>query len=176
MKQISKAYAEAIFSIALEQKKVTEFAEKLEQLEALLTKHPDYCSYLKTPALPLHERLTAIEEAFGNSMPEEIVSYLKLLCENGHITILPDSIKEFFKLEMAVSNTVTATVTSAIALTDAQKEKLIQKLEAKYHKHLCPIYKTDSSLIGGLRIELEDNVLDGTIVKGLQSLKEVIKT
>ena len=61
MKQISKAYAEAIFSIALEQKKVTEFAEKFEQLEALLTKHPDYCSYLKTPALPLHERLTAIE-------------------------------------------------------------------------------------------------------------------
>ena len=175
MKQTSKAYAEALFSIALEQKKVSEFAENLEQIEAVIQENPDYVSYLKTPALPLSERLNAIEEAFGNTMPEEIVSYLKLLCENGHISALKDSITEFLRLEMAVSNTVTVMVTSAIALEDAQKEKLIQKLEAKYHKRFYPIYKVDSALLGGIRIEMEDKVIDGSILKRLQSLKEVIK-
>lgn len=176
MNQTSKAYAEALFAIGLEQQKVSEFAENLEQLQSVLNENPDYCSYLKTPALPLSERLMAIQEAFGTTMPEEIVSYLKLLCENGHITVLQDSILEFFKLEMAVSNTVTVTVTSAVALSGAQKEKLIQKLEAKYRKNICPLYQVDPALLGGIRIEMEDKVIDGSIVKRLQSLKEVIKS
>lgn len=175
MKQTSKAYAEALFAIALEQKKVSEFAEHLEQIETVIQENPDYVSYLKTPALPLSERLAAIEEAFGNTMPEEIVSYLKLLCENGHISALKDSITEFLRLEMAVSNTVTITITSAVALNDAQKEKLIQKLEAKYRKCFFPVYRVDSALLGGIRIEMEDKVIDGSILKRLQSLKEVIK-
>lgn len=176
MNQTSKAYAQALFSIALEQQKVTEFAQYLEQIQSIFDENPDYYSYLKTPALPLSERLRAIEDAFGTTMPEEIVSYLKLLCEHGQIGVLKDSISEFLKLEMAVSNTATVTITSAIALSEPQKEKLIQKLEAKYRKNLCPVYQVDSALLGGIRIEMEDKVIDGSIVKRLQSLKEVIKS
>ena len=97
------------------------------------------------------------------------------MCENGHISALKDSITEFLRLEMAVSNTVTITITSAVALNDAQKEKLIQKLEAKYRKCFFPVYQVDSALLGGIRIEMEDKVIDGSILKRLQSLKEVIK-
>ena len=175
MKQTSKAYAEALFSIALEQNKVAEFGKTLEVLQQLLSENPEYTDFLATPALPLSERLCAIDDAFSESMPEEIVSYLKLLCENRHISQLQNSITEFFKLEMAVSNTVTVTVSSNIPLTDEQKEKLIHKLEVTYRKHMNPIYQVDSSLIGGLRIEMEDKVIDGSVAKRLQSIKEVIK-
>lgn len=175
MKQTSKAYAQALFSIAMEQNKVAEFAENLEIIEKILTENPDYLDYLQTPALPLSERLCAISDAFSKEMPEEIVSYLKLLCENGHIFALKNSITEFYKLEMAVSNTVTVTVSSNIPLTEEQKEKLIHKLEAKYRKQMNPIYKLDTSLLGGIRIEMEDQVIDGSVAKRLQSLKEVIK-
>ena len=54
-------------------------------------------------------------------------------------------------------------------------EKLIQKLEAKYRKCFYPIYQVDSALLGGIRIEMEDKVIDGSILKRLQSLKEVMK-
>lgn len=175
MKQISKAYAQALFSIAMEQNKVAEFAKNLEEIEAILTNNPDYSDFLATPALPLSQRLCAIDDAFSKEMPEEIVSYLKLLCENGHISALKNSIAEYFKLEMAVSNTVTLTIYSKIPLTEEQKEKLIQKLEAKYRKHMNPIYQTDASLLGGIRIEMEDKVIDGSVSKRLQSLKEVMK-
>ncbi len=175
MKQTSKAYAQALFSIAMEQNKVAEFANNLETIEEILNENPDYPDYLATPALPLSQRLCAIDDAFSQTMPEEIVSFLKLLCENGHIAVLKNSIAEFYKLEMAVSNTVTVTVSSKIPLTEEQKEKLIHKLEAKYRKHMNPIYKVDTSLLGGIRIEMEDKVIDGSVSKRLQSLKEVIK-
>lgn len=175
MKQTSKAYAEALFSIAMEQNKVAEFANSLEGVLSLFENNPEYSDYLATPALPLSERLCAIDNAFSDAVPEEIVSYLKLMCENGHICVLQNSITEFFKLEMAISNTVTVKISSSIPLSEEQKEKLIQKLEANYRKRMNPIYQTDPSLLGGIRIEMEDNVIDGSVAKRLQSLKEVIK-
>ena len=175
MKYISKAYGEALFAIAMEQNKVTGYAEKLELLTKILHENPEYPMYLSTPALPLSERISAIQEAFGSEMPEDVVSFLKLLCEHNHMNLLSDIIEEFFKLEMAVSNTVTVTVTSKIPLTDEQKEKLLQKLEVKYRKHICPVYQVDESILGGFKITLEDRVIDGSVQKRLQRMKEVMK-
>lgn len=175
MKDISKAYAEALFAIAMEKNKVVEFAENLETIKKVLLENPEYPMYLATPALPLSERLFAIEEAFGNEMPEDVVSFLKLLCENGYVTKLSEMIEEFFKLEMVVSNTVTVTVTSKIPLTEDQKDALIKKLEAKYRKHIVPLYQVDETLIGGLKITLEDQIIDASVQKRLQRIKEVIK-
>ena len=175
MKDTSKAYGEALFAIAMEKSKVQEYAESLETIATVLGEIPEYPMYLATPALPLSERLLAIEEAFGKELPEDVVSLLKLLCEHSHITALSESIEEFFKLEMAVSNTITVTITSKIPLTEEQKEKLIKKLEDKYRKHICPIYQIDETLIGGFTITAEDQMIDGSVQKRLQRMKEVMK-
>jgi len=175
MKDTSKAYAEALFAIAMEKNKVQEYAQQLETIEEVLKETPQYPMYLTTPALPLSERLLAIDEAFGKELSEDVVSLLKLLCENNYITKLSEIIKEFFKLEMAVSNTITVTITSKIPLAEEQKEKLIKKLEDKYRKHICPIYQIDETLIGGFTITAEDKLIDGSVQKRLQRMKEVMK-
>ncbi|MBE7019612.1 MAG: ATP synthase F1 subunit delta [Ruminococcaceae bacterium] len=175
MKDTSKAYAEALFAIAMEKNKVQEYAQQLETIEEVLKETPQYPMYLTTPALPLSERLLAIDEAFGKELSEDVVSLLKLLCENNYITKLSEIIKEFFKLEMAVSNTITVTITSKIPLAEEQKEKLIKKLEDKYRKHICPIYQIDETLIGGFTITAEDQMIDGSVQKRLQRMKEVMK-
>ena len=175
MKDTSKAYGEALFAISMEKNKVQEYAQQLETIEEVLKETPQYPMYLATPALPLSERLLAIDEAFGKELSEDVVSLLKLLCENNYITKLSEIIKEFFKLEMAVSNTMTVTITSKIPLTEEQKEKLIKKLEDKYRKHICPIYQIDETLIGGFTITAEDQMIDGSVQKRLQRMKEVMK-
>ena len=175
MKDTNKAYGEALFAIALEKNKVQEYAETLETITEILDENPEYPIYLATPALPLSERLLAIEEAFGKKTPEDVVSFLKLLCEHNHITKLSEIIEEFFKLEMAVSNTITVTVTSKIPLTEDQKEKLIKKLEDKYRKHICPVYQLDDTLLGGFTITAEDQMIDGSVQRRLQRMKEVMK-
>ena len=175
MKDTSKAYGEALFAIAMEKNKVQEYAQQLETIEEVLKETPQYPMYLATPALPLSERLLGNDEAFGKELSEDVVSLLKLLCENNYITKLSEIIKEFFKLEMAVSNTITVTITSKIPLTEEQKEKLIKKLEDKYRKHICPIYQIDETLIGGFTITAEDQMIDGSVQKRLQRMKEVMK-
>lgn len=172
MKQTNKEYAEALFALAKESNRVKEYSFHLQEIYSLIKENSGYTEYLSSPAIPLSERLNAIDEAFADRMPEYIVSFLKLLCENGRITELNDSIVEFFKLEMLDSNTVNITVYSSIPLDDVQKEKLCKKLEAKHQKSIKATYVEDKNLIGGIKIVMDDKVLDGSIQR---QLKEVIK-
>lgn len=172
MKQTNKEYAEALFSLAQESNSVKEYSFHLQELYSLINENKGYTEYLSSPAMALSERLAAIDEAFADRMPEYIVSFVKLLCENGRITELGESIEEFFRLEMLASNLVNVTVYSSIPLDDAQKEKLCKKLEAKHKKAVKATYVEDKDLIGGIKIVMEDKVMDGSIRR---QLKEVIK-
>lgn len=172
MKQTNKEYAEALFSIAQENNSVKEYSFHLQEIYSLIMENKGYTEYLSSPAMALSERLAAIDEAFADRVPEYIVSFIKLLCENGRIKELGESIEEFFRLEMLESNTVNVTVYSSIPLDAEQKEKLCKKLETKHKKAIRATYVEDKNLIGGIKIVMDDKVLDGSIRR---QLKEVIK-
>ena len=174
MKETSKEYAQALFMIAKEKDMVDAYSDALKQLAALVDEHCEYTEFLSSPALPLSERLAAVDEAFG-SYPEEFVSFLKLLVEMGHIRDIKDCIKEYFDLENMLEKSIAADVYSSVPLTEDQQDRLIKKLEAKYNKHVIASFKEDKSLLGGIKIVMEDEVLDGSIEKRLKDLKEVIK-
>ena len=174
MKEVVKEYAQALFMIAKEKDMVDAYSDALKQIDTLVDEHKEYTEFLSSPALPLSERLSAIDEAFG-SYPEEIASLLKLLCEAGHIKEIKECIEEFIDLENMLEKSVAADVYSSIELSYEQKEKLTQKLESKFGKNVIANFEVDKSLIGGIKIVMEDEVLDGSLEKRLKDLKEVIK-
>ncbi len=99
---------------------------------------------------------------------------MKILCENSRIDILCDCIKEFEAMVTAFSGKLTVKVTSAVALADEQKAALIKKLCESYKREIDPIYVVDSSIMGGLIIETEDKIYDGSVKNSLRSVKEVM--
>jgi len=174
MPQISKEYAKALFALASEENKVEEYARILRTVVTVIEENEGYTEYLDSPAIPLSERLGAIDSAFASECPEYILSFIKLLCENGHITSVSDSIYEFFELVKQWEGRASAKVYSAVELTEEQKKALCTKLEAKYGKRFDAVYIVDKSLIGGIKVELEDKILDGSVSKQLHMVKGVI--
>lgn len=174
MMQTDKEYAEALFLLIAEEQKLDEYTKALETVKSLIQENPEYTEFLASPAISLSERLQAIDEAFGESMPEYIVSFLKILCENGRIRSILDCINEFDKLAMALSNKAEAFVVSAVPLSDDQKKAICSKLEKVTGKIIDPVYTVDESLIGGIKIEVEGKTFDGSIRHRLQDVKDVI--
>ena len=66
------------------------------------------------------------------------------------------------------------TVTAEAPLTDEEKEKLKNKLEAMTKSTVSMEYFIDESLLGGLIAEIDGKVLDGSLRKRLHDIKEVI--
>jgi len=170
MSNSNSEYAKALFILSLEQNRLEEYADCLKEIKAVLEENEEYIEYLYSPAEPLSSRLASIDKAFG-SAAEHILSFLKLVCENGRIRELLSFIDDFFILKKIHENNLTVNVTSAVALSDSQKQRLETKLSSSYNKDITAIYTVDDSLIGGMRIEFDDKVLDGSIVKKLSTIK-----
>lgn len=174
MRQTDKEYAEALFMLSVEDGMQEEYLDALLDAKKVVEENPDYIDFLLSPAVPLKERIDAIEEAFAEALPENVVSYIKLLCEKGRINELISSINEYIKLSSALMNKAYAHIYSAVALSDEQKSALVLKLEKITGKTIEPEYTIDSALIGGIKIEIEGKIYDGSIKTRLRDIKDVI--
>lgn len=175
MTQLSKEYAESLFSLARENSCEEKYLEELKFTEKVFKDFPEYAELLSSPALTREERTAAIDESLGESLSEYVMSFLKVLCEAGHMKQLSDCVAEYEKMYRDEKRTAAVKVTSAAPLTKDEEERIAAKI-TKIVGGECEItYFVDPSLIGGAIIETESAVIDGSLRKSLQEVKEVIK-
>ena len=174
MRQTDREYAEALFSLCVEEDLCDQALADMKTVREIILENPEYPLLLASPAIPLSQRLAAIDEAFDKKICEYCVYFLKLLCEKGRIPVLLNSIREFEELCTAHQNKVEATITSAVEMTEEQKTALLEKLEKANNKNIVPTYKVDPAIMGGLLVEMDGRVYDGTLKSRLRDVKEVM--
>lgn len=173
--EISKEYAAALFSLACENQTEQSFADALDTVCTIFRETPEYIEFLASPGIPKEERTAALDEAFASAVPEYVLSFLKVLCERGNIRSLNDCVKAYHQLLDVQKQFSRAKIISAVPLTDAQRERLIQKLEQKSGHTILPEYIVDPALLGGMVVEMDGRVIDGSLQRKLQQVKEVIR-
>lgn len=169
----SKEYAEALYLLGKEQQNLQKLLEDVCLLENVIKENPEYLDFLSSPAVPQHERQKALEEAVG-TLDETIVSFLKLLLENGRIKQLLEIINEFKRFYNEGILKSNATITSAILLSESDKNAILKKLENVLKREIEPTFCVDKSILGGLKIEVDGKVYDGSIKHTLNDVKDVI--
>ena len=85
--------------------------------------------------------------------------------------MLPEIAAQFFALKNAHEGAADAAISSAFALTEAQVADLCKTLESKFGRKLNPTVTVDSSLIGGVRVAVGDEVLDTSVRAKLQQMQ-----
>jgi F-type H+-transporting ATPase subunit delta len=85
------------------------------------------------------------------------------LIENQRATLLPFISEHFARLQREHDGVVKALITSAFALSDADKASLVDGLAKKYGKRVEAEVKIDASLIGGARIQVGDDVIHASV-------------
>lgn len=171
MTQIDKEYATALFSLATEKDAVDEYEKSLIEIGDIFKENPDYVKLLESPAIPLSERIGFIDNAFDNTYTEYIVSFIKVLCENGHIAQIVSCIEAFCDLVRIYKNRTIATIYYVEPLTQEQKTALIEKLQKISGKIIEPEFIKDDSLIGGIKVQIDDKIMDGSIKNRLNKAK-----
>lgn len=174
MTTVTEEYATALFSLALEEGKKSEVARSLKTVKALLSEYPEYTELLAAPSLPFDERADLIDKAFSDNIHEYAVTFIKLLCERGHIRELADCIDEYLKLYEASDGIATAYVTSAVELTEAERRSLSEKLEKKLSSRVELVCDIDPDILGGIVVKVDGNIMDGSLKSRLADVKNVI--
>ncbi len=174
MTQTSKEYAEALFELALQKGDVPAFSAALDEVERAIGADPGYEALLASPAIPRAKRLKSLEDVFGGKLPREIVALMKLMVSRSHAREIGSMIQVFRGMAREHRGESIARVRSAVALTEEEKDILREKLKKTFGRTAILECSVDPSLLGGVRVEMDGRVLDGTVRARLQKIKEVM--
>lgn len=174
MSQMSKEYAAALFMLAKENGAEEEYKVAIENVSDVFSKNPEYVEFLDSPAINIAERTQMLQKAFEPYVPEEIVSFLCLLCEKGRIREFEACVKEYEALFEFSRNISVAKIRSAVLLKETEIEKLKEKL-SKMSSHTVAVEcSVDETLKGGIIVELDGKIMDFSLKTRLNEVKDVI--
>ena len=174
MTNTSREYAEALFALALEADQAEAFAQGLTAVEQAIGENPGFLKLLSSPAIPREQRAGALDQAFEGTIPFPELILLRMMVFRGQAGSVPGMIREFRALQRENRGESDARVISAVALTDAEQASLKAKLEKRFGRKMALYCEVDPSLLGGIRVETEGRVLDGSLRARLQEMKEVM--
>lgn len=176
MTETSRSYADALFSLATESGSVRETLDALKTARDELYHTEGALDLLASPAIPKDERLNVIEQAFGEKLPRHVVSLMCIMCGNGVIRELDDTVAAFAEMHDAAMKLSTAHVTSAVALSAAQQAELTAQLTKKLGRTIRLECDVDATLLGGMIVRVDGKVIDGSLRHKLQQIKEVMNS
>lgn len=165
----------ALFSLATECGSEKQTLAALEQVRELLSENPGYILFLSCPTIPKSERTAALSEAFEDSLPEYVLSFLQILTEKNHAHLIPDCIADYRELYDKAMGILPARVRSARELTKDESDRLKSALEKRFHKSVRLFCDCDPTLLGGMVVEIDGVRMDGSLRHRLSDVKEVMQ-
>lgn len=172
MTGLAKEYGEGLYELARDEHLLEELHGELTEIAALLKAQPAFVRLLCSRAIERATRLQVVDDTFRDRAHIFIVNFMKLLVEKERFECFEDSIRWFHRRYNEEFGIVEAFVTSAVALTDDDREALRQKLEQMSRRKVALIDRVDPSVIGGIRVEMDGKRYDNTIQNKLGRLRQ----
>ena len=174
MTTTSREYAEALFELDVQAGLTKETSEGLETVISALLQTPAYKALLASPAIPKEERLSALDSTFRGKIPDILLAILRMMVSRGHVSALNGMARDYDELARGYRGESIAVVTSAVELKEAETVALRAKLEKKLNRKVILQCRVNPELIGGIRVEVDGRIIDGSIRNKLEEIKEVM--
>lgn len=174
MNEVGKEYGTALYLLACEKNCTEKYLHELHQLSQMFSEEQEYKAFLLSPNVPMQKRLASLGEVCGAFVSADVTSFVQLLCEKGRFSHFEEARAAYRALFENAAHIMKVKIRSAVALTEEEKQRLQAKLETVYKAKVDITYAIDPDLIGGVVMETEDKITDGSIRHHLQEVKEVM--
>lgn len=162
--QIAEPYAQALMSIASSQNLMDRFAEDVATLLETLAASDELRQFLENPFMKADAKKAVLRQVAGDRIHPVMQNFLLLLVDRTRIVFLVDICQQYRTLVRQVRQIVLAEVTSAVELTDAQKEAVQRKVvELTGAQQVELETSIEPDLIGGVVIKVGSQVFDASL-------------
>ena len=168
------AYAKALLAVAAAEGDLSVVQDEIFSLSRQISDNDELSSVLSDTNVPADRRSKIIEEILGGRASSTTVALLAMIVINGRIRDLPAIADELAALGAAEGGKQVAIVRSAVELTDDQKSRLATALQSSVGQPVEVRVVIDPSVLGGLVAQVGDTVIDGSVRRRLDQLKQAI--
>jgi F-type H+-transporting ATPase subunit delta len=169
-------YATALFELAESEGQLDAVASDLARIQSLLNGSDDLRRVVLSPVFGADEQGKAFAAILDRAGVKGLVAnFTGLVIRNRRLFALPDMITGFNRLLAVKRGEMSADVTSAHPLSDAQLASLKQSLKTATGRDVQINAKVDAGLLGGLIVKVGSRMIDSSLKTKLSSLKIAMK-
>ena len=170
MNQIAQTYAEALFSLGLEEKKLTKLQDEGKALSEIIHDNEDFLLLIDSRFMSREERQD-IASKILKDFDEDIVNFVKVLIANNRTNYIKDVLEAFNSLCNEYKGVKEGLIYSAFPLNKETLIKIKNKISQIEGMDVELISRIDPSLIGGVKVVINSHVYDGSIKNQLEKMQ-----
>jgi F-type H+-transporting ATPase subunit delta len=165
-------YAQGIFEIAKSEGTLETVENELFQFSQLFQGNEQLREKLTDQSLPVEKRQAIVEDLLGQKASPLTVNLISFLVGAGRARELPEIVDRLVQRAAAERQRAVAEVRTAVDLDGEQRRRLTEALQRATGKQIELKVIVDPSVIGGVVARVGDTVIDGTIRRRLEQLRE----
>lgn len=168
-----KKYAQAFAQAAADEQEFAAVGAEVGAFLEVFLAHPELPRAVVSPFVNARRRQAVLDEVLARlGTGPKAGRFLRLLQQHKRLDLLPEIVAAFPEAWSERLGVVTYEVTSAVPLTEAQKDRLARGLEASEKRPVRLVPRTDPAVIGGLAVRKGHIVYDASIEGELRALQE----
>lgn len=170
----AQPYAQAAFEYAKAHRAVTEWEGALAALAKIVTA-PQVKQVLSLPAVASAQLADLLVSLLGKQAKPAVKNFIRLLAEYEKLTLLPVIAELFVAIKREAEQRLLAKVVSAKPLDKTQQQKVLDKLQQRFKQKIELQLEVDAALIGGAKVYIGDEVIDGSLQGQLARLASELR-
>ncbi len=164
----ARSLAEVVFEESIEPKVTADLATYGEIFRAV----PDLLEVFHSPAVPRETKDKVLDELMARYPVSPVVSnFLRILLQHNRIRFFEQIRDSYLKSVNERKGIVSAQVTTAGLLSEKELKDLTDRLGGITGKIVSVELRTDSSLLGGIVVQVGSTIFDGSIRTQLAEMK-----
>ena len=173
---VAGLYASALFDLASEAGQISDVERDLNTFQALYDESADLQRVVRSPVIPADQQVNALIAVLTKAGVGPLaLNFFRLIARNRRLFAATDIVRAFRSFAARSRGEVSAEVTTAHQLSDAQTQELKDALKASLGKDVLLSTRVDPSLLGGLIVKLGSRMVDSSLRTKLNSLKLSMK-
>ncbi|ENY53675.1 F0F1 ATP synthase subunit delta [Metamycoplasma alkalescens] len=165
----------ALFDLARETDQLlSQISNESVQILKIIKQNKDYLKILNSFDLSMEQKNQLIDEAFSSYHPY-LLNTIKLATKKHAIKYLDGILHRFIELSNDKLNIKFGYVYSTKKLTAKEITKLQNKLSSQLKSKVVLVNEIDQKLIGGIKIKVDEFLIDNSVLGKLNNIKKSIE-
>ena len=176
---VASVYAKALLELSIAQggnSRAQEIGEELNDLTEAIVANKAFVRFLSSPVVDRAARRGVIERAFKGKISETLYNFVATVEHKGRLSFLVSIAQVYDALlqKLFGKTEVDVYTVDGKALSATTESLMRERLKATVGKDAIFHYYPDPAMIGGIKLRIEDQLVDGSIATRLRRLQESI--
>ncbi len=172
---VARPYAEAVFKMAAAKNDLANWSKMLNSA-AEIAQYDQIKVLIGNPVVSGEQLGNLLIDVGKDEFNQECRNFLIMLAENDRVNVLSEISRLFEQLKAHHEGMLEANIVSAFGMDDEQLNKLVADLERKFKRKIDAKVQVDPELIGGVKVEVGDEIFDASIRGKLEAMAIALKS